>query len=169
MSKRQGQAIPAGYSCDVSRTFDMRLVKEIMVKKEIWERIKEDGLNKEDYEPDENDGWLIFKVENKIAGICQMEVENSVTVNIHPALLKEYRPFYGRLAVKLFLKWMSACSFRKIQKVIATIPTCYPIVKNCALRLGFKVEGINRKSILKDGKLHDQWNLGMTRNEMEAI
>jgi RimJ/RimL family protein N-acetyltransferase len=37
-----------------------------------------------------------------------------------------------------------------------------------AIQCGMKAEGKIRKSFKKDGKIHDQWLLGITREELEA-
>jgi len=37
-----------------------------------------------------------------------------------------------------------------------------------AIQCGMKVEGKIRASFQKNGQLHDQWMLGITREELEA-
>jgi hypothetical protein len=47
-------------------------------------------------------------------------------------------------------------------------PMILPNAKMFAIQCGMKAEGKIRKSFKKDGKIHDQWLLGITREELEA-
>ena len=57
-------------------------------------------------------------------------------------------------------------SQEKIAKINVTIPENQVKVINFAKKVGFKKEGLNRDSYLKDGKLYGQQNLGITRKEI---
>ena len=56
-----------------------------------------------------------------------------------------------------------------INKMIVSIPFCRKIVYNTAIKTGFIEEGVNRQSFLKDGVFYDQWDLGLTKNEIRCL
>ena len=55
------------------------------------------------------------------------------------------------------------------KKVIVFIPIINKNVKMFALRIGFKEEGLNRQSYIKNGDIIDQWLMGMTQKEIKEI
>jgi RimJ/RimL family protein N-acetyltransferase len=93
---------------------------------------------------------------------------NGVTVLIHPHVLPEVRSKYARESCLAALKWIYD-NAPKYVKITALIPVIHKNVKLFAKRIGFKEEGINRKSYLKDGKVIDQWLLGITRSELGDV
>lgn len=151
---------------EVQPTEDMALIKYFMTLPEIWERVAEDDLTKEEYQPNVNDQWLLFLIDNNIVGICEISAHTGVTLEMHPALLKKFR-HYSRVATKSFIKWVVDNSQRAIKKFMLIIPKCFPTNKNGALKLGFKLEGINRQSFMKNKKLEDQWIFGLTEIELQ--
>ena len=42
-------------------------------------------------------------------------------------------------------------------------------LESFCLKVGMQEEGINRQSYMKNGKIYDQWHLGITRNEIGKI
>ncbi|WP_307891303.1 GNAT family N-acetyltransferase [Acinetobacter seifertii] len=80
---------------------------------------------------------------------------------MHTCLLPSLRGSRAVEAGKLILKLI----FENHQKVISWIPENNRKAKLFAQMLGFQVEGINRASFLKDGKLLDQFLVGLTKGE----
>ncbi len=81
----------------------------------------------------------------------------------HDAILPEFR---GKIAIeagKEAVSWMFKNT--KVLKLIFLIPVIYRHSHLFALKVGGKPEGMNRKSYLLDGKLHDQHWLGITKEE----
>ena len=60
---------------------------------------------------------------------------------------------------------MRACGWDNTpaQKLIANIPFDCENVKNFAEIMGFKIEGVNEDSIMKNGKVLSQWYLGLRK------
>ena len=147
----------------------MNFIKQFITAPEIWERASEDGIDKDEFNPSSDDLHLILKIKDKIAGICMVKRINAITFHFHPYLLKPYRPYYWKEAHKKFFKWMMDNATSPLEKLVTSIPMCFPVVKNCAVNFGFKIEGVNRKSYIKNGEILDQWNLGMTKNEILEV
>lgn len=153
----------------ISRTFDPRVVKSVMLCPEIWETVAEDDQLPEMFEPEmEADCWLNVLRGTSLIGLYNVHPHNSVTLEIHAQILPEYREGYAKDSSRLVLQWVLD-NAPEYEKVIAQIPTLYPNVKQFTLNAGFQEEGINRLSYRKNGKIYDQWLLGITRPEIEAF
>ncbi len=151
---------------NIERTKDKELIKKIMFTKGLWETASEDGITKEEFDPDvENDVWLVFFTSDKIIGCYLVEPKNSVMIEVHPNIIPKYRKKYTKETGIVFFKWV--LSDKRIKKLISYIPVIYPNVRDFCLDFGLKHEGINRLSTIKNGELHDQWMMGITRDEIE--
>ena len=53
------------------------------------------------------------------------------------------------------------------KKINAEIPVIYPHLKRYIFSIGFSLEGVNRKSHLKNGKIVDKWVFGITQEEIK--
>jgi len=139
---------------------DLDFIKEFLLQDDLYERASS-GEDKEDFSP--KDGvWLLVIREDDVIGVIFCEQDNSVTMRIHPYMIKEYR-YLVRYMMKCFYNWFLTTNALKL---IVSIPSFYKKMYNSALKTGFTLEGVNRKSYLKDGVLYDQWTLGMTREEI---
>lgn len=147
----------------------MNLVKTIISTPEIWEQSAEDGVIKENFYPgyDALSVWLLCKLDNKIIGIIYVHNDTSCSINMHPYLIKKYKK-YGREMMNKFFKWFLFQPAELI-KLNISIPDHRQVVYNFAKKVGFKDEGINRSSFLKNGIVHDQYQMGLTRKEIEVL
>lgn len=149
----------------IEETKDYELIKSIVTEPRVWATVAEDGHDREAWEPDLSQGWLVAKDEDgEIIGLYTVHAHNSITLEIHPFVLPEFRGAEAYQSGKEVLQWIKAKT--KYQKVVCSIPVIYRNVKLFAMRCGLKQEGVNRKSYLKHGIIHDQWMLGITRNEI---
>jgi len=154
---------------NIEPTFNMDQVKEILMIPEVWERAAEDGADKETYYPgfDAMCGWLICKEDEDIVGLIYIHNDNTTSVKIHPYILPNHRGS-GRQMMFSFYRWVvNKCP--NVLKVLVAVPTCYKRVYKFAKKVGFIEEGINRKSYIKNGELYDQWNLGLTKDEIKRL
>lgn len=145
-----------------TRIFETDIIKSIMF--ELWDTVAEDGQEKADYKPNMDDAWVAIHDDDKIVGLYNFHPLNSVTLQIHAQVRKEYRKEYSFATGQAALKWFLETSY---QKLVAEVPVIYPNVRDFCLSQGFSLEGINRKSCRKEGKLIDQWYLGITREELQ--
>lgn len=152
----------------IFRTCDSRIILPIMTRPDIWATVAEDGQDIELYVPDvTKDCWLMVCDEEKgIIGLFQACACNSITLELHPCILPEYRKKYSRAAGVEVLQWIYDTQPWYL-KIVAQIPVIYENVKQYAVSFGFQMEGVNRLSYLKNGKVMDQWRLGITRDEIK--
>lgn len=93
-------------------------------------------------------------------GIVMYHPINVITWECHVQVLPEYRAEFAKEFAQKAIQWAWDMG---VQKLVAQIPFLYPNVRDFGLNVGFEVEGINRKSYLKNGQLHDQWYMGLVR------
>ena len=144
-------------------------VEEIFNDPELFGRIAEDNPEQKPFEADiESDRYMMIIKDEQTIGAWCLYPSNRSTLNIHCNILVEYR-HYGKEAGRLILKWFVEDCPEMYQKLNAEVPTTYPEVYHFTKRHGFTDEGINRLSTRKQGQLVDQWRLGITRDEAEAV
>ena len=142
-------------------------VEVILKDPEIFARIAEDGVIAESYEiPMNQYCYMMVMDDDRVIGVWIIHPFNSSTLDIHCNILKEHRR-HGKEAGRLILKWFKDQCPKNYVKLNAEIPMVYPEVYHFTKSFGFKDEGINRLSILKQGELVDQWRLGITRDEVK--
>jgi len=149
----------------IKRTHDMQFVKEVMTHPRIWKWISDDGCSVETFDPVDSDKlyWLTPVGESRM-GVFFVHPHNTVTYEIHTAILPEYWGNGSDLAAIEVLKWIF--SNTPCQKLITHVPQNNPFALRFAKFAGLQIEGINRKSFMKNGQLLDQYLLGISK---EAI
>lgn len=145
----------------VEQCYDVEVVRAILTHPAIYDRIAEDGTPlREDYEH-ELIGFHVIGTENgELVGLMIYYPQNLVTWECHVQVVPEFRKTHADEFGQKALKWAFDMG---AQKIVAQIPFLYPNVKDFGLKHGFEIEGINRKSYLKNNVLHDQWYLGLVR------
>lgn len=151
------------------RTTDKKLIRDFMVKDEIWNSFSDDMSVKEQYEPNltTRSVWLKMIVDDKVVGMILVDNYNLTTLKMHPNILKGYRKYSRLLSERLLVIFTKTPDF--INKLVLEIPFHRKIVYNLAKKIGFVDEGINRQSFLKDGIYYDQWLLGLTKEEIKGL
>ena len=145
-------------------------VEPILKAPELFDRIAEDGISSDDYEIafDGHQRYMMIMRDDMAIGVWNLYPVNSVTLNIHCNILEQYRD-HGKEAGRLILKWFVNECPKQYQKLNAEIPVIYPEVYHFTKNFGFVDEGVNRKSIKKDGVLVDQYRLGTTMDEVKEF
>ena len=146
----------------VDRCYDVDVVRAILAHPAIYDCIAEDGTPlREDFTLVlEGIACVIGIVGSEPIGVMIYHPINGITWECHVQVLPEYRKQHASEFFQKALDWAFAMGAKK---VVAQIPFLYPNVKGFALKHGFEIEGINRKSYLKNGQIHDQWYLGLVR------
>lgn len=151
------------------RTYDAALIRSIMTRPDMWRTVAEDGQTVAEYHPDVTCVcWLRVEADGETVGLYSFNAHNSVTVEIHANILPEFRAVCSRESGLEALRWIYE-NAPEYKKIISQIPVIYENVKRFTLGFGFIVEGRNRASYLKNGALHDQWLLGVTRDEVKGV
>lgn len=148
-------------------TENYELITTIM--KSMWDCASEDDTDIDDYQegPEPNSGWLLILDDENVMGAIFVHQTTSSVVQLHPYMLKEYRPLF-RAVMGLFFEWFCGLPDQVI-KLACSIPFCSEKVYNAAKRVGFIDEGVSRQSYRKHGKVWNQWNLGLTREEIKGL
>jgi hypothetical protein len=135
---------------------------------EIFERISSHGQNAEEFEIkiDDSNVYLLIRNKEEIAGLYHLSPHNQQTINMHCNMLKQHR-YIANDAGLLVYDWILNDCNKQYTKFITEVPQCYPEVYFYAKRFGFEDEGTNRKSVIKNGTLIDQWRVGITKQEIE--
>ncbi len=145
---------------------DIDLIRDVVTMPEIWETVAEDGQEPDNFQPDFiHHCWLKIVSSGVVIALWQFKPVNKITLDVHPYVLPAFRGKVGKAAGIEHLKWIYDHG-PQYQKLVASIPVIYKHVKIYANMLGYKDEGLNRCSYLKNDKVHDQWILGITRNEI---
>lgn len=145
---------------------DLDLVREIYRDPELFERISEEGTDRDDFFID--DEAMYYALQNPagdVIGIGQFEFENATTLKGHCNVLAPYRKDYAGEVGKALLMWFVFQSPKTVEKLQVEIPLIYPDVIGFVTKHGFVHEGLKRLSIRKKGQLVDTWLGGITRRE----
>lgn len=152
------------------RVFDEDLIWCIMTMPEIFATVAEDDIDKFDWHADvDNEAYLVASTpDDGVIGVHRIHAHNRAMCEIHVAILPEFRrQKKGRQASIEALSWIH--EYTDYEKVFCWVPVIYPNVRRFAESFGFRLEGTNRKSYRKNGSLHDQWLLGITRDEIAEV
>lgn len=128
----------------------------------------EDGIDIEKWQPrvDLSCVWVVVLDRGEPIAICKMGIIQATMVDFHPYALPDKCRKWKSI-VKCLLTWIY--SNQRINKVISFIGTNHITTYKLALKLGFKNEGLIKKSYLKNGNLHDQHVVGLTREEIGRL
>jgi len=153
--------------CKLKQAESAEEVAQILKDPEIFNRIAEDGHNADEYEVPFNGEqcYMMIMLDDIAIGVWNLYPANTVTLNIHCHVLKEHRK-HGKEAGRLILDWFANESPKQYHKLNAEIPVVYESVYHFTKSFGFKDEGVNRQSIMKNGELVDQNRLGITKDEV---
>ena len=139
------------------RIYDVQICMAVISS--LWNEISEDDAP--EFIPDViNEYWVSIYAEG-LAGIYRIHQITSVCYQIHAFMIDRTQKESG----VIILKWC-VDNIEDMQKLIAEIPVIYPNVYGFTKNQGFQDEGINRHSFTKNGKIHDQHRLGITRDEI---
>ncbi|WP_313632566.1 GNAT family N-acetyltransferase [Massilia timonae] len=140
----------------------MQLVAEILSHPAIWPHIHEDGTD--EAAPHDLDGfhWLLVS-DGAPAGVFLAHPRSAACYEVHTCLLPRIWGAGAARAAQLLLEHL----FQVVgcEKVVTNVPTYNRPALRFAKASGMQVEGNNRSSFLRNGRLEDQIMLGITRKE----
>jgi len=152
------------FSLKLKRIFDEEYIKSVI--SEMWNDVCEDGHDLEDFDPKVNENCWV-RLDD--IGLYNLHPSNSSTLEIHAFIRPKHRKEKSEESGREILKWILDNAPEQYHKVIAQVPSLYPNVKDFCIKNGFKIEGINRMSHMKNGNLFNQWMLGITREEIKNL
>ena len=145
----------------VSRSHDPELITAICTHDDVWLEGGDDGTgNRDAFVPafHERVYYLVPWLDDSPMGVFILTPSNAVTWEWHTGILK---PFRGKAAIRgcqLAVEWMALTT--PARKLITWVDTEARHVYLYAKRCGFGVEGVSHGSLLKGGRLHDQYLMG---------
>ena len=146
----------------IKKTTDTEEIKKALCHPDIYPRISQDGSpSRESYKVHMPDSALFLAgYEDSLVGVMIFDALSPYLYDCHIHVLPDQRGHALNFAQSSFeYLWNNtrAC------KVTAQIALIYPDVIKFAQKCGFRCEGINAKSYVKHGQLHDQAYMGLER------
>lgn len=148
----------AKYSVHVCKDIDY--IRSVMLDPEMWERCSNDYATEAVIDK-ASCIWLICYYYDMPMGLAAALSESASVVNVHIHIPKKNRGRHTRAIGLEVLRWIKMNSKPSIHKVNTKIPVIHRDVIRFAHSLGFKDEGVDRLSIMKNGELMDRLSLGI--------
>ena len=153
----------------IVQLYDINIIRGVMMHEDILPTIIDDTWDGMAHMPDiSNDIYLGCVVDDKLIGLYVLHWIGGVTLQGHAHILKEFRAEHSVKSCRLIMAWILE-KIHRCKKVACFVPSVYPNVKQFLAACGFTEEGILRKSFALNGQIHDQWIMGVTRDEMQEI
>ena len=157
----------------LTRPVDVNEIEAIMREKDVWENVTDDGSNTLNLSHltaiigIHSFYFLVPVIQGVRVGAFFLHPHNYVTYELHSMVKKENR---GRL-VREGLMEVGEFMFNSTpcQKIITLVPAGNYRAKFMARFMGMEYEGVNRKSLLRNGKLIDQHMYGACKCDFDAI
>lgn len=146
---------------------DSNFILSVINNAEIYNASSDDGIyeiNKDNVElfiQTDKVHILIPILDEVDIGFFMLIQMNAVTAELHTCILPGYRGFIVVEAAQLVKEYISEKTCFK--KIVTQIPWFNKNAIFMALRCGFKKEGVNKQSFLKDGILFDQYYMGLCK------
>lgn len=151
----------------VAPTEDYGLIKSIMTHPRIWRFIGDDQAPPpEQFEVPRSSSilYLLAKDDDETLGVFLFAAQNSVCMESHHCLLPQSWGARARDAAKKAITWLFTNT--RCVRIVGSTPTCNRAALKFAQDLGFTPFGLNRKSFMRYGVLHDQILFGMSKPEV---
>ena len=151
------------------RTTDWPLVKKIVTHPMIYPHMSDDfAPAAEAWKPiqDESFWYVLVREEKELLGLWILHPENAICWKIHTCLLPSAHGEKARAAVKYFANWVwenTPC-----HRVNTDVPIYNRLAYRFAKRAGMTEYGLNPRSWMKNGRLHHQIMLGISRPEKDS-
>jgi RimJ/RimL family protein N-acetyltransferase len=147
---------------EFTRTFDFGMVAAIMRHKALYQ-VDDFGPPADEFWPREDDAiwYVLVTAGEEILGLFILAPMNAITWEIHTRLLPRA---WGKLAAEAaqgILSWLWAET--PVLRIVTSVPAYNRLAVRFAQRAGLRVFGENPGSFLKDGRLHDQILLGISK------
>ena len=111
--------------------------------------------------------WLECRRDGDRVGLCYVKFDTNSALKAHIHIPKQHRGKGTQEIGRALLKWMVENAPKSMHKINTRIPSPYKDVIRYAQSLGFQKEGIDRKSIMKNGELIDRVYMGICFDEVK--
>jgi hypothetical protein len=149
----------------IERTYDIEEINYVLKHPNVKGFIEDDFSQDVEYPMLDIVYYLAARENDIIAGMFVVLPINGVTVDAHSAMLPGFYGDKAREAGRLAIRWVfESTGFLKIN---GSTPDYNKRALRFSEDIGFKREGINKKSYMKNGKLYDQIYFGVEREEWQ--
>jgi RimJ/RimL family protein N-acetyltransferase len=140
---------------------DAEYIKSVFKHEAIWEWVSDDSCNKDEYEPFFHEAihYLVPELDGQKTGVLMLVKCNAVTVELHTAVLPEFR---GKCVGEMFTRLTEWAQDEGYSRIRTWVPECNKAAYVAASRVGFSHVGVEQKAFLKDGELYDLHLFGKT-------
>lgn len=143
---------------------DFALVREIVTHPAIYEHSGDDfAPPRESWQPSRSAAiwYVLVRDGDDLLGLFAFNPLNAVCFNTHICLLPNAWGERAREAGREVVRWMWEHS--PAVRLIGIVPEYNRLALRLARACGFEQFGVNRRSHLKDGELHDEIFLGVSK------
>ena len=157
------QRIRTSRELTFERSEDWDLIRSIITHPKIWPHVSDDSTPPwEEWQPviAESVWYVVVRDREELLGVFTMVRHNAICWEVHTCLLPSA---WGRTleAARQMAEW--AFANMECLRIITNVPAYNRLALRFAERAGMTQYGINPQSYLKDGKLWDQFCLGLSK------
>ena len=153
----------------VERTNDIELISSVAFMPEMVNDMLEDGQSIKDCDFDTDyDCYLSVKNKEDVIAVYILKPLSKTVIDMHPMVIPKKRR-YSNESIKSVFAWILNNCSESVNKVVAQFPSTRKNIERFAVHNGFKKEGVNRLSFMKNNELIDQTMVGITRLEMMEL
>lgn len=146
----------------IKRTYDSDVIDSVLKHDEVRPYIIDDSTDGFiDYPIIDEIYYLAAYEDDEIVGLFVLHPMNNNVLQGHTSVLPKYRGKKALEAIKSGIDWVFKNT--EYDKIIGITPIYNKKAVAYSKKAGFEIEGINKKSIMKNGKLHDQIYFGLRR------
>lgn len=149
---------------DFERTTDYELIKQIVTHPKVYPYVSDDySPAPKEWRPIESEAiwYVLVKDGEELLGLWTLIPQNAVCWEIHTTLLPNAWGDKGKQAARELADWVwqnTSCL-----RVITNVPEYNRLALKFAKEAGLETFGLNCKSYMKTGILHDQIMLGVSK------
>ena len=148
------------------RSRDWKLIKAVVTHPKVYDHVSDDfSPSQDDWQPIENDAmwYVLSKDGEEVLGLWAFHPINGICYEVHTCLLPSSWGERAHTAVKELVPWV--WENMPCKRVVTQVPKYNRIAFYFAKHAGLQEFGVNAKSFLKRGKLHDVIWLGISKPE----
>jgi hypothetical protein len=152
------------------RSFDYELVRQIITHPRLYPHLSDDHSPPPDeYQPQRHPAiwYVIVRDDDELLGLWMFVPQNGVCWEVHTALLPCAWGERGQLAARLLPTWIWHASH--CRRIVTNVPVTNRLALHFAYQAGMRVFGVNEASYQKNGVLHDQVMLGISKPAKPVI